>query len=752
MKKVITVAIVLASSATMYAEDGDHAALARGSVAAWLSDKNVFVCNPPADLNPYKDMSREEMQRFQRGAMKDGSLLFLHLNGLPARFESRKDFKEHGLHKTWYQNGRVRSEENYEDGKLITGVYLDKSGAVLGEIEKGTGVKTIFGEPLDESGGSIRGTADYVDGLKHGTEVLYRDHERRLKFSEAQYKEGKLHGVKTSWMSTGEKNLEEHYKDGRPHGKSTCWYKNGQIQSTKEYATGQLSASTMFYENGVKAEETSDESRRRWYPSGQLMLQKTFAKWGKVSSGRSFDSLGSQNGSVTDGTGSLIGGDGASRYGNYQLFIYEADKTSRSIQLPRPSASYHFGGTVVNLTLRLEAPHNATWAKGAVSIILPADCKSEGPLQFETADLKSGFSTTLGPVVITLPQPPDKWAGKVLVDVQGLVNGHTVRYQHRVLKQFPKADAPPQPTRPKRKPKPRRTPMSLRWRRKSAPQVEGRTIPPYSQAVDYWRQAKTVWVLYKFPPVLLTSRDSGSTWQISRSDFGYRPCGLYVLAEDSILLWGTRPTRDVSKGIAHVVEKSRDGGKSWSPFKIPDVDFLLGISGSETTLIVSAIRIPKNGIPTDKHWFEMPRTTFLSKGGTNFTELVGPSFFDIGQVHAKSTAPNGRFRAFLSVSSWLDTSFTLYWASGMDEVPVWAVAPETYGDIVWSANSRILTVRHKGEFVAYVDTMTGESERADFAYERANSEKEKAELAEFDKRVGELMKKNAEPRAELDKE
>jgi antitoxin component YwqK of YwqJK toxin-antitoxin module len=437
MNKITTVAIVLAFSTTMCTEDVDHASLARDFVATCLSQKKIYVYNPPAYLNPYKDMSREEMRQFRDRAMRDGSTLFLYRNGLPAILKSQKNFQKHGLYKTWYQNGRVKSEENYADNKLMTGVYFDKSGAVLGKVKQGTGLRIIFGDLSDERRGDICGTARYVDGLKHGARILYRDYAKRIKASEAQYKKGKFHGIKTTWMSTGEKNLEEHYKNGLRHEKSIYWHKNGQVQSTAEYAAGQRTgASVKFYENGVKAEETSKKVHKRWYPSGQLMLQETLVEWGKVSSGTSFDSFGNQNGSVTNEVGSLISCDTSSYFWEHRLAIYRKNMAPRSVQLPKILASCAFSrndNVVEILALRIKAPPNANLAKYVVSTVLPDDCKSDGPLKFEVADLQAGSSTKLGPVKITLPQPANKWTGKVLVDVQGLVDGHIVRYQYPVL-------------------------------------------------------------------------------------------------------------------------------------------------------------------------------------------------------------------------------------------------------------------------------------------------------------------------------
>ncbi|MCK5738277.1 hypothetical protein KAH55_03815, partial [bacterium] len=380
-------------------------------------------------------------------------------------------------------------------------------------------------------------------------------------------------------------------------------------------------------------------------------------------------------------------------------------------------------------------------------------CKSKDQLQFVVSNLKSGSKSKFGPIMITMPEPPDKWSGKALVDMQGVINGYKVRYQQPIRVKLAKTKKKNQSSIQKSEPLPRRTrPISLWMRKKPAPQIDGKTIPPYSQAVDYWQLSKSRWMLYKSPSLLLTSKDSGKTWEVGRSDFAYRPCGLYVSSTNSMLIWGTKPTRDVNKGIAYVVEESKDGGNSWSEFKIPKADFLLSITvDNEKNLTVSAIRIPKEGIPEGKDWFEMPRTTFMSQDGTNFTEIVGPSFSDIEKVHTKSIAPNGKFRVFLSVCSWLDTSYTLYLAKGPDEIPIQTTLPASKCEIVWSPNSRILALKRKGKFFAYIDTKSGESDNCNIPNKRSNSRKEKAKLVKFDKKVSELIKINTEPQTELEK-
>ncbi len=95
----------------------DYAASARAFVKECLSNPKVFVYNPPTDRNPYKDLSPQHRHELMAKIMRDGSLLVLHLDGMPAKFESKKMMVEHGVSKSWHGDGRVRSEEDFDNGK-----------------------------------------------------------------------------------------------------------------------------------------------------------------------------------------------------------------------------------------------------------------------------------------------------------------------------------------------------------------------------------------------------------------------------------------------------------------------------------------------------------------------------------------------------------------------------------------------------------------------------------------------------------
>ena len=211
----ITVCLLVTFGATCIAETDEYESAAQAFAYKQLQDPNTFSPNPPSDLNPYKDMSQEQINHLKDNARANGSLLYFHLNGVPALFMSNMNHKKHGLEKAWHENGRMKYEEHYHEGELVDGIYFDRSGSKLGEIKEGTGVQVIFPRPSDMQDKALC-FIEYKEGKKHGVETVYRNYEKKIKSSEKHYKEGKLHGVSIDWMTNGKKNNEEYYRPGFP--------------------------------------------------------------------------------------------------------------------------------------------------------------------------------------------------------------------------------------------------------------------------------------------------------------------------------------------------------------------------------------------------------------------------------------------------------------------------------------------------------------------------------------------------------
>jgi antitoxin component YwqK of YwqJK toxin-antitoxin module len=730
----------------------EYESAARAFAVSQLKDPNTYSPAPPSELNPYKDMSPEQIGRIQAEAMKNGSILTFYPSGLPSMFLSYADHQKQGLEKGWYENGRVKYEEHYHHDELADGIYFDPTGIQLGEVKRGTGIKIVYPKLYEQQSRALGFTA-YKNGQKDGVETIYRDYEKKIKSSESHYIEGKLHGIKTLWMSTGQKNSEENYENGVQHGKSICWYENGKPRSIIEYNHDQIVNSTFYYETGLKSREMSNQEENKWFPSGQLMLHTMKDNAGTIVSGQSFDTFGNQNGNVVNGVGSLIEAD----TGDYKsslvslLYIYKPTFPSISMGLPSIVAAIDYGpeSSSVHLRLTFHVDSNSDWQGGTVTILLPEGCRSDDPLRFTLAEPVTNKEIELGSITITLPQPYEKWNGSILADIEGVVRGCKVRYQpvaarHEVQEEI----KPTLQSKGPRKAKAFQTPGRSMKTSKDMPHHAGGFVPADAQPVDSWRlltpdrQIKE-WALYRSPSILLVKEGQEEDWHVVRSNFNYRPGGMLVRAADFVVVWGTESTADVSKGIPYHVEKSLDGGKTWLPLEIPRVDYLLDMALNDTRdiILVSGIRIGKDGIPAGKEWYETAPIMMFSKDGEHFIEqvsTVGDSGW--GEQYVRSAAPNGKYKAFISMSHGIDsTSYSLYFVKAHDEIPQWQQSLPEGCEIVWSSDSRILAIQKGGQIILYYDVEGCKIEEVPGGCDYLQSEKNNKAGLEFDQKVRSLL-------------
>jgi antitoxin component YwqK of YwqJK toxin-antitoxin module len=693
--------------------DTSVARQARAFVAECLHSTNVFVLNPPADTNPYHDLSPEErMKRLQQVGL-NGSMLFLYPDGLPQKFETKKLFKPDGANKSWHPKGQPAAVEQYRNGKLVAGVYCDLNGKQLGEVTNGSGRQIIFYTEAIGSPGLIRQTIEYRDGVKNGVETAYSDYAKGERTSETHFVDGKRNGLSTTWRN-GHKLSEETYTNGLQDGVAIAWDASGQTNSITHFRNGQLDGLWVrYFPNGKEAEEivyatNGIASHKTWYASGALLAEEIQGENGLAA--KSYDFTGRQTGEVKAGNGTLVMDDesmtlnGASTW--FHLKIFENGREIKSDILPKASLQESsLPQTSNGVAFFLEIQSTKPAKDVSVNLRLPAGVTSASPLVFASTNVPGGAGRTLGPFELKFPVSFQQWTGEIVADVSAEVDGHPVHYQTLAWHRDKSAGSLPPPSTARSNQPPRSLKTDLVFMlRGTNPKLTKGEAPSFQQAVDLWSSGDERWLLYARPALLLWSKNRGKDWQIMRKDFAYQPNGLACWPGGRILLWGTKPTKTPEHGIPFVIEQSSDGGKSWQPLKarLP-VDYLLGLTVNERGLIVSGIRLPKSGLPEGKDWFELPETTLVSEDGKFFTEWAGPNFFGRGQIAEKSVAPNKTARAYLLNQSFLDQSFCLYAARSLAENPQPVAYCEQKPDIVWSGNSRIVALQTNGVFTAYGD-------------------------------------------------
>ncbi len=58
-------------------------------------------------------------------------------------------------------------------------------------------------------------------------------HPNGQKEDEVNWKDGKHHGVETSWYESGKKKFGANFKDDEAHGMTCYWHENGQKKTGK---------------------------------------------------------------------------------------------------------------------------------------------------------------------------------------------------------------------------------------------------------------------------------------------------------------------------------------------------------------------------------------------------------------------------------------------------------------------------------------------------------------------------------------
>ena len=65
----------------------------------------------------------------------------------------------------------------------------------------------------------------------------YKDGRKR---TEAQFKDGQLHGLSLRWHADGWKRTESHFVAGVPDGECTTWQANGMVEQVEIWSSGKL--------------------------------------------------------------------------------------------------------------------------------------------------------------------------------------------------------------------------------------------------------------------------------------------------------------------------------------------------------------------------------------------------------------------------------------------------------------------------------------------------------------------------------
>lgn len=211
---------------------------------------------------------------------------------------------KNGLHKEYYNEGTIKSETNYENGKKSgKEIIYDKNGKILLErnytenkldgavrhYENGNMVSEMNYEMGEKEGYWVEyyGIHEKTEGFysnnkKNGTEKRYYDNKPLYEIS---YVNGKKEGQLKKWSMNGVLLLLGTYKNDLKEGEWTEFSDiYGQKLSFEVYSEGKILSSEKYFEDGKLKEKTSyingkaDGIKLIYSPEGKIISESPYSE------------------------------------------------------------------------------------------------------------------------------------------------------------------------------------------------------------------------------------------------------------------------------------------------------------------------------------------------------------------------------------------------------------------------------------------------------------------------------------------
>ena len=113
-------------------------------------------------------------------------------------------FGQEEVKKEYWENGKLRSETHYKNGKKDGLTTLCSEDGRTGELE-------------------------YKNGKLNGLKTTWYEHDSTRKRSRTRYKNGKKDGMAVEWYPSGRKKSTSHYKNDIENGFRKEWDKSGKL-------------------------------------------------------------------------------------------------------------------------------------------------------------------------------------------------------------------------------------------------------------------------------------------------------------------------------------------------------------------------------------------------------------------------------------------------------------------------------------------------------------------------------------------
>lgn len=149
---------------------------------------------------------------------------------------SCNDVEEKDVVKSYYENGVIKSELRYKDGKLNGEcVWYYPNGKT--EMKTNYRMDTLVGETIRwYENGNLESKYFLKNDQYEGAFEKYNVFGDLVKLE--HYKDGVLHGEMKQWYDSGSLFVEGAYKEGMFDGKWIIYYENGSVGSMATYKDG----------------------------------------------------------------------------------------------------------------------------------------------------------------------------------------------------------------------------------------------------------------------------------------------------------------------------------------------------------------------------------------------------------------------------------------------------------------------------------------------------------------------------------
>ncbi|EGK69692.1 toxin-antitoxin system YwqK family antitoxin [Chlamydia abortus] len=184
-----------------------------------------------------------------------GDFLTYTSEGFLLKKQTYQDGEKHSVSIRYEERSNtVLSEEEYDNGLLLKGYYLDpETHQIFSEITNGNGTQAIYGkhsivetrvfvrgEPhgnvtvFDSLGNQVLQTYTLSEGVKHGEELFFYPDSGKSKLL-LTWNHGILQGPVKTWYPNGSLESCKELINNKKSGLLTLYYPEGQIMATEEY-------------------------------------------------------------------------------------------------------------------------------------------------------------------------------------------------------------------------------------------------------------------------------------------------------------------------------------------------------------------------------------------------------------------------------------------------------------------------------------------------------------------------------------